>query len=281
MKRMKLSLMTAFVMALVILSLNSCKKEDSKTSSQKPTNVDNNSVLAERSFNDLGTIADNAMKSGKSMQTSGLTFKQSENTCMTITLNLSIVPYVLTIDFGANNCLCQDGQYRRGKVIVSYSSFTMDSLTTVTTTLENYFVNDNQILGTRVVKYNGHNAAGHLNWDETVNGSIILTNNGGTITYQSAHNFEMIAGENTPLITDDNIFSITGSENGTTVTGQAFSNVITSPLIYKPTCTYFVSGIVEITPAGEPVRILDYGNGECDNLATITVNGYTINLILP
>jgi hypothetical protein len=279
MKRMKISLMMAFLMALVTLS--SCKKDDTSDSSQKPTTVDNNSALAERSFKDLGTITDNAMNNGKSMMKSGQTFKQLENTCMTITLNLQTIPYVLTIDFGTVNCLCEDGQYRRGKIIVTYSQGIGDSLTSLTTTLENYFVNDNQILGTRVVTYLGHNAAGHLSWSETVNGSIILANNGGTITYQSAFNFEFVEGENTPLVNEDNVFSITGSSSGTTILGQAFSNVITNPLIYKTACTYAVSGVIEITPAGEPVRVLDYGNGECDNLATVTVSGYTINLILP
>jgi len=281
MKRMKISMMAAFMMALVILSLSSCKKDDNTEPTQKASTVDNNSAYAERSFKDLGVITDKALSSGKEMMKSGLTFKRSENTCMTITLDLSSVPYILTIDFGTTNCLCDDGQYRRGKIIVSYSSFIGDSLTNISTTLDNYFVNDNQILGTRVVTYNGHNTAGHLNWDEVVNGSIILANNGGTITYQSAFNFEMIEGEATPLIVEDNVFSITGSSSGTTIFGQAFSNVITTALVYKMVCTYAVSGVIEITPAGEPVRVLDYGNGECDNLATVTVSGYTINLILP
>jgi hypothetical protein len=281
MKRMKISLMTALVLALVVLSFSSCKKDDKTDSTQKATTVDNNSALAERTFKDLGSITDKAMNNGKAMMKSGITFKQSENTCMTITLNLQVIPNVLTIDFGTSNCLCEDGQYRRGKIIVTYSQGIGDSLTSLTTNLENYFVNDNQILGTRVVTYNGHNTSGHINWDETVNGSIILANNGGTITYQSAFNFEMIEGESTPFVVDDNVFSITGSASGTTITGQAFSNVITSPLVYKVACTYAVSGVIEITPAGEPVRVLDYGNGECDNLATIVVNGYTINLILP
>jgi hypothetical protein len=200
---------------------------------------------------------------------------------MTLTLNLSAIPYVLTIDFGTTNCLCEDGHYRRGTIYVSYTPGIGDSLTTVTTTTEDYFDNDNQVIGTRSVVHNGHDGNGHLNWDETVNGTIILANNGGTITYQSAHHFVQTEGEATPFILDDNTYEITGSASGATVTGQAFSNVITTALVYKPTCTYFVSGVIEITPAGEPVRIIDFGNGECDNLATLYVNGYTINLILP
>jgi hypothetical protein len=281
MKRTTLSLLTAFIMALVILSSTSCKKEATQESNNKASTVDNNSALAEKAFKDLGNLTDQAINSGKKMKEAGQNFKQSENTCMTITLNLSVSPNVLTIDFGNANCLCEDGQYRRGIIRVTFAPALGDSLMVTTTTLEDYFVNDNQIVGTRVVTYNGHNAAGHINWDETVNGSIILANNGGTITYHSAYNFEMTEGENTLWVIEDNVYSLTGSSGGTTVTGQGFSNVITSPLIYKVACTWIVSGVIEVTPVGEPVRVLDYGNGECDNLAVITVSGYTINLILP
>ncbi|NVO21510.1 MAG: hypothetical protein HXX13_17545 [Bacteroidetes bacterium] len=273
--------MMALMMAIVMLSLSSCKKDSNTEPTAQKNKADENSAFAEKTFKDLGGITDKAMNNGQKMMKSGLTFKQSENTCMTITLDLSHQPYVLTIDFGATNCQCDDGHYRRGKIIVTYTQGFGDSLTSLSTTLDNYFDNDNQILGTRTVTYLGHNAAGHLNWEENVDGSIILANNGGTITYQSHFNFEMIEGEATPLVVEDNTYSITGSASGTTVLGQSFSNVITSPLIYKMSCTYAVSGVIEITPAGEPVRVLDYGNGECDNLATVTVSGYTINLILP
>jgi len=271
-----------FILAISLFSLSSCTKDETNDNTkQEASTVDKNSSMAEKTFKDLGKITDQAMSDGQGMMKSGQTFKQSANTCMTLTLDLSSIPYVLTIDFGTTNCLCEDGHYRRGKIYVSYTPGIGDSATILSTTLEDYFDNDNQILGTRTVTYNGHNAAGHANWDETVDGSIILANNGGTITYQSAHHFEQLEGENTPFIVDDNVFAITGYAAGTTVFGQAFSNVITTALIYKPICTYFVSGVIEITPAGEPVRVLDFGNGECDNLATVTVNGYTINLILP
>jgi len=270
------------VLALVTLTfaLTSCQK-DENTPGKEASDVDKNSTFAEQSFKDLGNITDKAMNDGAGMMKSGQTFKQSENTCMTLTLDLSAIPYVLTIDFGQTNCLCEDGKYRRGKIFVSYTPGFGDSLTSLVTTLEDYFVDDNQIIGTRTVVHNGLNQAGQPNWDETVDGSIILANNQGTITYQSAHHFVQTEGIATLFVVEDNVYEITGYASGTTVTGQNFSNIITTALVYKPTCNWFVSGVIEITPAGEPLRIIDFGNGECDNLATVYVGGYTINLILP
>jgi hypothetical protein len=273
--------LVAIMIAAALLSLTSCKKDETDNNTKGSNTVDQNSNYAEQTFKSLGNLTEKGLNDANGMKSAGITFKQSENTCMTLTLDLSAIPYVLTIDFGTVNCMCEDGHYRRGKIYVTYTPGIGDSLSTVTTTTEDYFDNDNQVIGTRTVVYHGQNAAGHLNWDETVNGSIILANNAGTITYQSAHHFEQTEGGATPLILEDNVYEITGSASGATIYGQIFSNVITTALVYKPTCTYFVSGVIEITPAGEPVRTIDFGNGECDNLATLYVSGYTINLILP
>jgi len=268
----------ALLLAISFSLITACKKDTTETS--KETLVDKNSILAERTFNDIGNYTSNAMASGKGKLKSGETVWSPDVSCLVISFDLTSMPYKLILDFGATNCLCEDGLNRRGKIIVSYSSGYGDSLAMLNTTLENFFVNDNQIIGTRILTYKGHNQAGKPNWDVTVNGSIVLASGEGTITYQASHNSEMIVGEYTPELTD-NVFSITGSANGTAITGQAFTSVINTPLISKMTCAYFVSGVVEITPAAEPMRILNYGTGECDNRATVTVSGITFEITLP
>ena len=52
-----------------------------------------------------------------------------------------------------------------------------------------------------------------------------------------------------------------------------FEKVITKPLVKIDGCKYIVEGTIEYLKNGEVVAIIDYGNGECDNLATKTVNG--------
>lgn len=59
-----------------------------------------------------------------------------------------------------------------------------------------------------------------------------------------------------------------------------FERNITSPLIYIDECDYPVSGIVEILFEDEVVAIIDYGDGTCDNIASITVDGQTIGFEL-
>jgi len=279
MKTKQLSLLALLFSASIII-FTACKKDDTKEDQTKATSVDQGLLLAERTFNDIGNYTSEALTARKGKLKSGETTSIQGASCLIISFDLTAVPYKLILDFGSANCLCEDGLYRRGKIIVSYTEGIGDSLAALNTTLENFFVNDNQITGTRTLIYKGHNQAGHANWDVTVNGSIVLASGEGTITYQASHNSEMIEGESTPDYTD-NVFSLTGSASGTAITGQAFSSVITAPLISKMTCGHFVSGIVEITPAAEPMRSLNYGNGECDNKATITVSGITFDITLP
>lgn len=107
-----------------------------------------------------------------------------------------------------------------------------------------------------------------------------MANNGGTITYQATYNTAMVEGEST-MDYKDNVFATTGSASGTTPAGQAFTALVTTPLISNMKCNNFVKGVVELTPAGEPKRTLNYGEGDCDNKASITVNGITFNVNLP
>ena len=93
----------------------------------------------------------------------------------------------------------------------------------------------------------------------------------------------MTAGESTSGILgwSDDIYSITGSATGTSASQNNFSATITSPLIKKMNCRHIVQGTFTFDPGnGKPVRTVDFGNGTCDDIATVTINGnvYTIQL---
>jgi len=265
-----------FLLVLITASTTliiSCAKDDNTGKTADPTTVDQNLIFAESTFSDIGTLTTSAL-SGKSGG-----FK-SGSACLNISFDLTASPYKMTLDFGTVNCLCEDGLYRRGKIIVSYTTGIGDSLASLSTTFDNFFVNDNNVKGTHTLTYKGHNQNGHSNWDVNVNGSIVLASGEGTITYIASHNSEMIAGESTPDL-NDNVFSNTGSSSGIAINGQAFTSVITTPLVNKFTCGYFVSGVIEISRAAQPKHIINFGNGDCDNKATVTIIGITFEITLP
>ncbi len=54
-----------------------------------------------------------------------------------------------------------------------------------------------------------------------------------------------------------------------------YEKIITKPLVKTDDCKYIVEGTIEYLLDGETVAIVDFGNGECDNIATKTVDGET------
>ena len=84
-------------------------------------------------------------------------------------------------------------------------------------------------------------------------------------------------GANTPAVAED-IYNITGSASGTDANGNAFSVAITKALTIDFSCQYHLTaGTIQITPTGKATRVIDYGNGACDDDATLTIGNRTIN----
>jgi hypothetical protein len=44
---------------------------------------------------------------------------------------------------------------------------------------------------------------------------------------------------------------------------------------------HFTQGTLEHTPGGKATRYIDFGNGTCDDQATVTINGTTYTITLP
>jgi hypothetical protein len=177
----------------------------------------------------------------------------------------------LTIDFGTTNCLCADGRYRRGKIIVRFTTDVLTRRAGAVVTRVDYFVNDNQHTATRTFTDIG---GGSFTVDVT-NASIIRANNGGTHSWTANWTFTRTAGYGTPQVADD-VYSVTGSATGTNRKNVGYTSTIQTPLIKRADCPkYFVQGTIGVTNTNSKVMTLDYGTGTCDNVATVTVNGRT------
>ncbi|WP_216679754.1 hypothetical protein [Hymenobacter siberiensis] len=182
----------------------------------------------------------------------------------------------LTIDFGTTNCLCADGRYRRGKILVRFTTDINRRTAGAVVTRVDYFVNDNQHTATRIFTDMG---SGSFTVDVT-NASIIRANNGGTHSWTANWTFTRTAGFGTPQVSDD-VYSVTGSATGTNRKNVGYTATIQNPLIKRADCPkYFVQGTTVITNTSSKSMTLDYGTGTCDNVATVTVNGHTRTIAL-
>ena len=59
-----------------------------------------------------------------------------------------------------------------------------------------------------------------------------------------------------------------------------FKKTITKPLVKIEGCKYIVEGTIEFSKEGEVIAIIDFGDGDCDDIATKTVDGKTTEFSL-
>lgn len=294
MKNLKLIPVLEIILAIAMAGLivNGCKKDNNNNSL-----TDNNTVMrtmydnsiSESSFDDAGNIADEgvtgSLGSFRNQQSEGALL----TSCANITLNLNAEPHSAIIDFGATDCLGKDGNYRRGKILVTWSGNYRDEGSSHTITFDNYYLNFNKIEGVKTVTNTGRNSKGNLVFSVTVNGTILVdaqyspTGQGGTITWSASKLREWTKGEKT-LVWKDDVYLITGNAHGTNTAGISYTVASdgNAPLKREIGFAHFTSGILNIQDSEGTTSSIDYSylNGQKDDLARVTVNGdtYTIHL---
>jgi len=258
------------------LSFTSCKKDETINAN---TSASADEAFAESIFDNVSNIADEAY-SLKSTTLKSTEIKRIYlGDCATVSLDTFAFPRTLTIDFGTENCLCEDGRYRRGKILVTFTGRYFQEGTVITHEFEDYYVNDNKIEGTKVLTNMGDNDDGFPYFNIEVVGVIYLANDGGTISWECSNRRVWVEGSDTFTRWDD-VYEISGTASGIKSDGTTWEREIIIPLRKELGCRHFVSGSVEIRPEGLPIRLLDFGDGECDNIATVTIDGVVYTIFL-
>ena len=226
-------------------------------------------LFAENIFNDVGRIVEDAfIDNGVSKSCPSYTILNSDTSDSD----------TIILDFGdgiPDDCLSYNKE-RRGKIIITYSGKYRDSLSIITTTFDQYYVNNNGVNGVRVMTNNGRNTNGNINFTIEVREARITGN--GTINWESTRNREWITGYNTFNNHTDDSYLISGTANGNSSNGQEFEITITKDLYVDLSCLtenscIITSGEIELTPTGFSKRIINYGDSICDCNYTVTLNG--------
>lgn len=270
-KRM-LALRALMGIAALATVINGCR--DTEDEMDLIAGQDN--AAGEQSLMDFQDMADEAAKGNLASFKTAADFAIVSD-CAVITHDTLSDPRVLTIDFGTG-CVGNDGRTRRGKVIITYTGPYAEPGHLHTITTDNYFVNDNQILGTKTVLNEGLNDNGNLWFTVTIDAQIIKED-GTTIDWDGNRTREWIAGYGTPERSDD-IYLISGTHSGQSSDGRSFTAQILEPVRKDRSCTWITDGVIEITPNSRPTRTIDFGDGTCDNSATVTVNGNSRDITL-
>jgi len=179
-----------------------------------------------------------------------------------------------TLDYGTENCACFLGNVKRGKINVSLSDWWRNEGSLRQIEFENFYMNDNKMEGVKTIRNTGLNESGNLTFLKNITDAKLTNTDELLMTWNCEKTSEQIEGGATFLFADD-VWSVTGSGSGVNFDGKTFTMEITSQLIYKNGCFYPVSGVVEIVTDGEESKTINYGDGECDTIVTVTVGGIT------
>jgi len=199
-------------------------------------------------------------------------FKSVTDTCPMIIVehpDSLFFPRTITIDFG-DGCETFHGRIKSGKIIIRVSAPIHKAGSVRTVSFEDYYINDHHIEGSKTLTNKGFNEDGNMNWDVILRGGKITFPDGQVTTRTLNHNREWISGIETPRYWWDDEWHITGTANGINVDGISYNNTITTPILIKAVCRFPVSGIIDMEIDDLGTMIFDYGNGECDNEATVT-----------
>jgi hypothetical protein len=206
--------------------------------------------------------------------------------CAIITTVLTNDSYTRTVDFGTQGCTLNNGNVVKGKIIISFTKDFTAASKTISYTLEGFYHNGNLIEGsktiTRELKSTDILAAIHPVTTHTVDVKITFPD-GKVYSRIGTRVREMVEGMTSIANWEDNVYKVWGYHITTFPNGSKYTSITekTQPLVFNMSCRkpFPVSGIVTITK-NDGKAVIDYGNGECDNLATITVKGVTKEITL-
>jgi hypothetical protein len=294
MKTLSFNRITIAAFAMMFsLFLFSCQKESSlntpaadPVTEEEAVNLSDESTQAEASFDDVEDVSvtaaeeegDAAVFGRGENNTEGLylpTFEELRlriGQCATVTVvpNNNTYPKTVTIDFG-DGCLCADGKFRKGAIIIHLTGPIRRSGSVMTITLRNFYLNRAHIEGTKTFSNLSENS--NIKFTVQVVGGKVTFPNGRGYSYQSMKYVKQIEGGSTRPIRDD-VYSIEGRSKTEFNGGLTVTLDTETPLIKKVVCPWISKGVLKIK-INSRVLFLNYGapnDGECDNKALLAWN---------
>ncbi len=178
----------------------------------------------------------------------------------------------VTIDYG-DGCEGPHGRVRSGIIVITYTDRKLVPGSVKTVTLQNFSVDTVRVEGTRIITNIMETEEDAPKFRVELIGGKMTFPDETSATRDADHTREWFRGTNPRL---DESYRL-GTAEGTDRDGNTYRVEILERIVYKRTCGLLpVSGIKQITVnGGEHVIVYDYGDGRCDNLVTVTIDGRT------
>jgi hypothetical protein len=280
---MKLKMKGFIPVVALLCVIASCKKSEVPASSSTPQTT--TQTLLMRANNTISSASNQQSQEVSDVLGSNVVMSTDSSSCRVVTFSPShnVYPHLKTVDFGSG-CTGLDGLTRSGKkLITEYANCkTAPAGTLVSeTTFSNFWVDSVNVSGNVKMYVDTAAMPGPMALKIVTNKTFTDTK-GNTSTFIATSYWLQTAGDTTTTAAD-NVYQITSSASGTEVLDGGTSLTWTSntdpqhPVIKMGNCAFRSSGALQIqlTLSSGTVfnEYLDYGNGTCDNIATMTING--------
>ncbi len=267
MKTKKTNRLFLFVLALGTLFFVSCEKEvDASSDDLSVANVQKSTDIDVAS-DDISSIIEETfvVEEGISSRSSQA-YASFLPPCMTRTVEVDGLTRTVTLDFG-EGCDMPNGNHLSGIITIVYER-DPDALTrTITYSFTDFYFNAKHIEGGGSILREFSNDNG--NPQSTNNQNITVTwPNESTAHRVGVKIREWIEGFGSGTW-GDNVFLITGNWTTEFPNGNVNSGIVTTALRRELACRFIVSGQVALSH-NNLAGTLDFGEGDCDNIATFT-----------
>lgn len=275
-----------FIIGLLLLAVFaiSCDPEeinnDIPPTSQEALNAMEEFALVNKLFSDAYSETDAAARKADGEVQGD---KINKNTYPIITIepfDAVTWPKNVKVDYGETNFYCQDGRLRRGVINFETTGWYHEEGTVVTITFDDYYQNNHKVEGTQIVTNMGRNADENLVYSVVIQDGVVITSDNKTIYYEESTQREWIEGEVSILDPCDDVYLITGTQNGISSDEIQYNLLVQQALNVKVCCHYIRAGILDVNIQGLPTITINYGDGECNSSATITIMGIDYPIVM-
>lgn len=193
-------------------------------------------------------------------------------------------PAVLTLNYG-QACVNELGQNLSGIITATFDGLLLTEGTNINVDFDAFSINTYAVDGAYSVRNEGLNAAGQRSFTHRIDNGILQQSGATILTYEAVENHLQTEGQATNFFTDglsgilDDVFEETVVANGTGVLGNSFTISTVEPLVRPVFCSKPISGKLQYDfVIFDQPAILDFGNGTCDDFATVTIGTYSFTV---
>jgi hypothetical protein len=260
--------------AAILLVFSACKKDPELTPAADQAAIvkAGEALRSQQIILSSFHIAQRGAENADSLMTSGRV-EDRNDTCGVVSVtppDWFVFPKVVKVDF-EDGCTDADGKFKAGKVVMTIEKI-WEPNAKITVVYDNYSEDGVKVEGQFVFTNQSTPNAAILSIDAQ---NIKLTDpNNNTFAFSGNQTFTQIAGHPTWWNWHDDVYEVTGNIFSTLTNGETVNWLIQTPLVKANNCAYVSEGTGKLDLNGLPV-LVDYGNGDCDNKGTYTVNGQT------